>query len=328
MGVKIIGSGKYLPSKVLTNDDISKIVETNDEWIVDRTGIERRHVATSEKNADLAVKAVEKALEGIDKDSIDLIVVATVTPDMITPYMGCIIKKALKLDNANTFDINAACSGFVYGTWVTSTLMEASMKEKREKDKIKRAIVIGTERLTRITNWEDRNTCVLFGDGAGAVVLEYDENEPGILSTFVRNYDDEENALICGQEYRDMPFAEDEQIPQYLDMRGTKVFRFAVTKVSYAIEQVLEKTELNIEDIDHFVLHQANLRIIQGIASRLKQPMDKFMVNIQETGNVSSATVPMALDDLLKSGKVKKGDKIVLAGFGGGLSTAASVVVY
>ncbi len=326
MGVKIVSSGMYLPPTILSNADLEKMVETNNEWIVDRTGIERRHIATFEKSADLAVEAAEKALEGIDKDTIDMVVVATVTPDEVTPYMASIIKKKIGLNNARTFDVNAACSGFVYGTWIVSTLMEASMKERREKDKIKRTLLIGTERLSRITNYEDRNTCVLFGDGAGAVLFEYDENEKGVLGAFVKNYDDVEGVLTCGTEYRKIPFSEDEQNPQYLDMRGTKVFRWAVPAVNEVIAEVLDKTGLTADDIAYFVPHQANLRIIKGIATKLKQPLEKFQINIQETGNVSSATIPMALDELLKSGKGKKGDKILLAGFGGGLSAAAAII--
>lgn len=322
MGVKIIGVGKCLPEKVITNEDISKFVDTNNEWIVERTGISQRHVATTESSLDLAVSASEKALEGIERDSVGLVIVATITPDHVTPSMSAEVKKALKLDNAVAFDINAACSGFVYGLWIAESLM----KGWNAAQKVDKALVIGTERLTRITNWEDRETCILFGDGAGAAVLENNQQERGILSSFVKNYDDVNEVIKCKANYINSPFWEDDLTPLPLYMRGKSVFRFAVNAIDEVLSGALESAGLTYDDVDWFVLHQANARILKSAAQRIRQPLEKFQISIAESGNVSSATVPMALYDLKQTGKMKKGDIVALAGFGGGLCAAAAIV--
>ncbi|MFQ8602623.1 MAG: 3-oxoacyl-ACP synthase III family protein [Anaerovoracaceae bacterium] len=322
MGVKIIGVGKCLPEKVITNEDISKFVDTNDEWIVERTGISQRHVATTESSLDLAANAAEKALEGIDRDSVGLVIVATITPDHVTPSMSAEVKKALGLDNAAAFDINAACSGFVYGLWIAESLMKTTCV----KEGVDKALVIGTERLTRITNWADRETCILFGDGAGAAVLENSSEDRGILSSFIKNYDDVKEVIKCKANYINSPFWEDDLTPQPLYMRGKSVFRFAVNAIDEVLSGSLERAGLTYDDVDWFVLHQANARILKSAAQRIKQPLEKFQISIGESGNVSSATVPMALYDLKQTGKMKKGDIIALAGFGGGLCAAAAIV--
>ena len=322
MGVKIIGVGKCLPEKVITNEDISKFVDTNDEWIVERTGISQRHVATTESSLDLAANAAEKALEGIDRDSVGLVIVATITPDHVTPSMSAEVKKALGLDNAAAFDINAACSGFVYGLWIAESLMKTTCV----KEGVDKALVIGTERLTRITNWADRETCILFGDGAGAAVLENSSEDRGILSSFIKNYDDVKEVIKCKANYINSPFWEDDLTPQPLYMRGKSVFRFAVNAIDEVLSGSLERVGLTYDDVDWFVLHQANARILKSAAQRIKQPLEKFQISIGESGNVSSATVPMALYDLKQTGKMKKGDIIALAGFGGGLCAAAAIV--
>ncbi|MFR6258176.1 MAG: 3-oxoacyl-ACP synthase III family protein [Anaerovoracaceae bacterium] len=322
MGVKIIGVGKCLPEKVITNEDISKFVDTNDEWIVERTGISQRHVATTESSLDLAANAAEKALEGIDRDSVGLVIVATITPDHVTPSMSAEVKKALGLDNAVAFDINAACSGFVYGLWIAESLMKTTCV----KEGVDKALVIGTERLTRITNWADRETCILFGDGAGAAVLENSSEDRGILSSFIKNYDDVKEVIKCKANYINSPFWEDDLTPQPLYMRGKSVFRFAVNAIDEVLSGSLERAGLTYDDVDWFVLHQANARILKSAAQRIKQPLEKFQISIGESGNVSSATVPMALYDLKQTGKMKKGDIIALAGFGGGLCAAAAIV--
>ena len=322
MGVKIIGVGKCLPEKVITNEDISKFVDTNNEWIVERTGISQRHVATTESSLDLAVSASEKALEGIERDSVGLVIVATITPDHVTPSMSAEVQKALKLDNAVAFDINAACSGFVYGLWIAESLM----KGWNAAQKVDKALVIGTERLTRITNWEDRETCILFGDGAGAAVLENNQQERGILSSFVKNYDDVNEVIKCKANYINSPFWEDDLTPLPLYMRGKSVFRFAVNAIDEVLSGALESAGLTYDDVDWFVLHQANARILKSAAQRIRQPLEKFQISIAESGNVSSATVPMALYDLKQTGKMKKGDIVALAGFGGGLCAAAAIV--
>lgn len=315
MGVTIIGTGKALPELKVDNNKLAELVETDNQWIIDRTGIEARHVATKESGLDLAVAAAKEALGEIDKSSIGLLVVATVTPDMLVPSMGALVKKTLGLDQAIAYDINAACSGFVYGLWNVEALMKTHG--------IRRAMVIGVERLSRITNWEDRGTCILFGDGAGCAVLELSEEKTGIISSFVKNYDDVTDSLTCGMDYIKIPFSEDEDHDMFLKMNGTQVFRFAVGAIGEVMDAVLQKSGVKADDVKYYVPHQANMRIILAAAQRMKQPLEKFQVNIQTTGNVSAASIPMALADLMKSGKVEPGDKIMLVGFGGGLTAGA-----
>lgn len=326
MGTRIIGVGKNLPERVVTNDEMSQYIDTDNEWIIERTGIAQRHVATTEKSLDMAAAAAEEALEGIDKESIDLVIVATVTPDDITPSMAAQVKKAVKLPNAVAFDINAACSGFVYALWIAESLMKGSAAGGSVTNGMKRALVIGTERMTRITNWIDRGTCILFGDGAGAAVLENTPGERGIISTYIRNYDDENEVMKCKANYVNPPFWEDDLTPRPLSMRGRAVFKFAVNAIEEVTTGALEKVGLTLDDVDWFVPHQANGRIIHAAAQKLGQPLDKFQISIKESANVSSATVPMALYDLQSSGKLKKGDIIAVMGFGGGLCAAGAII--
>lgn len=315
MGVAILGTGKALPELKVENQRLTELVETDNQWIIERTGIESRHVATTETGLDLAVAAAKEAMGDMDKASIGLVLAATVSPDMLVPSMGALVKRALGLDNAIAYDINAACSGFIYGLWNAEALMKTHG--------ISRALIIGVERLTRITNWEDRGTCILFGDGAGCAVLEVDDSKTGIISSFVKNYDDVTNSLTVDMQYLTTPFADDGPKEQYIHMNGTQVFRFAVGAIGEVMDAVLQKAGLTADDVKYYVPHQANMRIIQSAAQRMKQPLEKFQVNIQTTGNVSAASVPMALADLMKSGKVQPGDKIMLVGFGGGLTAGA-----
>lgn len=326
MGIKIIGVGKNLPERIVTNDEISEYIDTDHEWIIERTGIAQRHVATEESSLDMAAAAAEQALEGIDKETIDLVIVATITPDHITPSMAAEVKKAVNLPNAVAFDINAACSGFVYGLWIAECLMKGSAAGGSVTVGMKRALVIGTERLTRITNWVDRGTCILFGDGAGAAVLENDPFERGILSTYVKNYDDENEVIHCKPNYASPPFWEDDLTPDPLYLRGRAVFKFAVSAMEEVTRGALEKIGMTLDDVDWFVPHQANGRIIHAAAQKMGQPLEKFQISIKESANVSSATVPMALYDLQESGKLKKGDIIAVMGFGGGLCAAGAVI--
>ncbi len=329
MSIKITGIGKCLPERVVLNDEISKHVDTSHEWIYDRTGIAQRHIATSESSLDMAVKAARQALESTDRNSVGLVVFATITPDHVTPSMAAELKKALDLPNAVAFDINAACSGFIYGLWIAEALMRGSIPAGGYADGAEKALVVGSERLTRITNWEDRETCILFGDGAGAAVLEKadaENSERGILSAYVRNYDDEKEAIMCKANYINSPFWEDDLTPDPLRMKGKAVFKFAVGAVAEVLKGALDKVGMTYDDVDWFVLHQANGRIIQAIAQKIEQPLDKFQISIEKSGNVSSATVPMALFDLKESGKLKKGDMIALVGFGGGLCAASAII--
>ncbi|MGL4484022.1 MAG: 3-oxoacyl-ACP synthase III family protein [Anaerovoracaceae bacterium] len=324
---KLISVGKKQPEKTLDNMELMKMVETDNDWIIERTGIERRQISTTEMLTDLAAAAAEEALEKdfsgnkINKDDIDIVVVATVTPDKVTPYTAAVVKKKLGLKNARCFDINAACSGFVYSLWMVDSIMKA--------EGLNKAIVIGSDRLSRITDYTDRNTCILFGDGAGAAVLELvetDNPKVGIQASAIINYDDVDNALTCGIEYPDNPFAEEEVETMFLKMRGTKVFKFAVKAVCTVMDEVFEKTGYSPDDVDFYVPHQANMRIITAAAKTYKQPIEKFQVSIQDTGNVSSASIPMALYDLMNSDKTKGDELIMLAGFGGGLSSGAVLI--
>lgn len=325
MGIGIIGTGKALPKLVVDNQYMTNLVETDDQWIKERTGIETRRIATEEKGLDLAVAASIKALGDIDRNSIDLVIVSTVTPDELVPSMGALVKRELGLQNAVAFDINAACSGFIYGIWVAESLMKNRAAGKPDRNVVNRALVIGVERLSRITNWQDRGTCILFGDGAGCAVLEYNESKPGILGSYIKNYDDVANSLICGLNYEQTPFVTDEHKDMFIQMNGTQVFKFAVKAVAEVMDRVLEETGISPDEIKYFVPHQANMRIIAAAAQRMKQPIEKFQVNIKETGNVSAASIPMALADLMDSGKVQSGDKIMMVGFGGGLSAGAMI---
>jgi 3-oxoacyl-[acyl-carrier-protein] synthase-3 len=320
LGIEIKRTGKALPEMILTNKDMEKIVETDNQWIVDRTGIENRHVAIEETNLDLASQAAQLALGDVDPDTIDLVIISTITPDRLVPSMGSLLKMRLGLTNAIAFDLNAACSGFIFAAWTAEALMM--------QNNFKRALIIGAECLTRITNWEDRSTCVLFGDGAGAALLEDNPGSPGILSSYIKNYDDPKDVLPCGIEYRKRPFDKEvsEPIdPMYISMKGQQVFKFAVNALDEVMKETINRAGLTYDDISFFVPHQANMRIINAAAQKTKQPIDKFQISIKDTGNVSSASVPMALYDLMETGKVKKGDKIMLMGFGGGLSAGAMI---
>lgn len=326
MGVEIVGLGKCLPERVVTNDDIADLVDTDHTWIIERTGIEQRHIATTETGVDLACNAAMEALGEMDKDTIGLVLVATVTPDDMVPVTSAQVKRRLGLESAAAFDVNAACSGFMYGLWTAEALMKNGMAPGANTMEIKRALVIGVERLSRITNWEERSSCILFGDGAGAAVLEYNPGQPGILATYVKNYDDHRGVLTCGKEYRQTPFWKEEQKAQHLALRGKAVFKFAVNSIEEVTMAVLEKAGLTLDDIDWFVPHQANGRIMTAAAQRLGQPIEKFQISINKSANVSSASIPMALYDLAKTGKIKKGDKIAVMGFGGGLCAAAAII--
>lgn len=324
MGVTIIGTGKALPKLIVENEKLGELVETNNQWIIDRTGIEARHISIEEKALDLATSAAKQALGDLDLNSIGLVIVATVTPDAIVPSMAALVKRALNLPNAVAFDVNTACSGFIYGTWIAEALMKNGAASGSITNQINRALVIGVERLSRIVNWEDRGTCILFGDGAGSAVLERNESKTGIIGSFVKNYDDVSDSLTCGMEYLKTPFTQEtENSDMHLKMHGTQVFKFAVTAIEEVMTRVLEDTGVTPDEVKYYIPHQANMRIIKTAAQRFKQPLEKFQVNIQNTGNVSAASIPMALADLMASGKVQSGDKVMMVGFGGGLSAGA-----
>ncbi|WP_028550387.1 beta-ketoacyl-ACP synthase III [Paenibacillus sp. UNC451MF] len=323
--VGIIGTGKYVPERVLTNHELEQMVETNDEWIVTRTGIrERRLVNAEQASSDLAYEASLKALNaaGISAEQIDLIIVATITPDMAFPSTACILQEKLGAKKAAAFDLSAACSGFIYGLANASNFIALGT--------YKYALVVGAECLSKITDYTDRNTCILFGDGAGAVVLGAVPEGRGFKS-FELGADGSGGELlrISGGGSR-CPVSPQsiENKQHFIYMAGSEVFKFAVRIMGNAAEEALRKAGMEKKDIDLLVPHQANIRIIQSALNRLDLSEDKCMINLDKYGNVSAASIPIALAEAVELGRVNEGDCIVLVGFGGGLTWGASVIVW
>ena len=369
MGCTIIGCGKALPALEVENDELAKLVDTNDEWIVTRTGISSRHVAVGETGTDLAETAARAALgwsqEGwcersLAPEDIDLVIVATITPDALVPSAAGLLRERLGLKHAIAFDLNAACTGFIYGLTVAESMMAAcapGCPGAAGRNPVRRALVVGDERLTHITDWADRSTCVLFGDGAGAAVMEWHEERPGILSCFVLNTTDDTGALSCPNAFdAHVPFDEEGVVPsaltaadrapyittpaashasegsaealeasplQAIYMDGQKVFKFAAEAMTEAIHQVLDRSGVALDDVACIVPHQANERIIKYAAKKLGRPMDLFQLSIANVGNTSAASVPMALADAYASGRIKPGDKVIVVAFGGGFTSGA-----
>lgn len=363
MGCAVVGCGKALPGLQVDNDALSEIVDTSDEWVTRRTGIRTRRIALDESNVDLAESAARQALgwsEGgfadhtFGPEDIDLIVYSTVTPDVIVPSCAALLRRRLRLSNAVCFDLNAACTGFVYAVTVAESMLASSAPTasgSSRRNGFRRALVVGSERVSRITNWEDRSTCVLLGDGAGAAVLEWREDAPGILATYLAHEDDPDNALTCAMsfdsrqpyipgtssfklEYDPSLARIDEEIGvgdavaagrarQLLHMNGQKVFRFSTRAMGEAIEKVCEMARVSIDDVACIVPHQANERIIRYAAKRSGIPFERFQLSIAERGNASSACTPMALADAYENGRIKPGDKVILVAFGGGLTYGA-----
>lgn len=315
MRVGIMGTGSYVPERILTNNDLAKIVDTNDEWITTRTGIrERRIAADDEATSDLAFKAAEKAIidAGIDKNEIELIIVATMTQDHLTPSTAALVQDKLGI-KAAAFDVSAACTGFIYGFTAGYSFIKAGIYKK--------VLVIGAETMSRVTDWEDRGTCILFGDGAGAVVLGEVETGGFLASHLAADGSGACELIVPAGGSRKAATTETiENREVYLKMNGREVFKFAVKAFPESVENVLTQQNLTADDIDIFIPHQANVRIIEAIAKRFKQPLDKFFVNLHKYGNTSGASIPIALDEASKEGRFKKGDKIVATGFGGGLT--------
>ena len=319
---QITGLGSYLPEKVITNKDLEEIVDTSDEWITSRTGIKKRHIAREdEPTSELAYNAALEALEngGLSPKELDLIIVATVTPDMAFPATACIIQEKLGADNAAAFDLEAGCSGFVYGLSVGAQFIESSLYEN--------VLVIGAETLSKIMDWEDRGTCILFGDGAGAALLQ-PATQGGLLA-FELGADGKGGESLYMPAGGSLNPASEETVKNklhYIKMEGNQVFKFAVKKMGKASLDVLKKANLNPEDVDLFIPHQANTRIISAAARRLKLKEDEVFVNLPRYGNTSSASVPIALYEAWEKGKIKNKDKIVLVAFGAGLTWAATVL--
>ena len=320
MNVKIKGTGSAVPKKCVTNDDLSMLMDTSDEWIRSRTGIESRHLAVEETTTSLATEAAKRALAdaGIDADELELIIAATVTPDRFLPNLACEVQREIGAGHAVAFDINAACSGFLFGLGTAAMYLKCGI--------YKNALVIGAETLSKIMDWNDRSTCVLFGDGAGAAVVSAEQEKGGILSMVQGSDGARGMVLNCDNRPVNNPYVKNDTALAYVSMDGQEVYKFAVRTVPESIEAAVEKAGLAIEDIDLFVLHQANYRIIESVARRLHQPMEKFPTNLQEFGNISAASVPILLDNVKNRGMIRTGSRIVLAGFGAGLTWGAMVL--
>lgn len=344
MNIKIAGTGSAVPKKRVTNDDLSKIMDTSDEWIKSRTGIESRHLAVEETTTSLSVEAAQKALKkaGMNAEELDLIIAATVTPDKFLPNLACEVQSALGAKRAVAFDLSAACSGFLFSLNTAAMYLENGV--------YKNALIIGAETLSKIMDWNDRSTCVLFGDGAGAAVVCAEEGERaaqqcadasknadameqkesvqsrGILAMEMGSDGARGMVLNCANRPVNNPYVQNDATLTYTSMNGQEVYKFAVRTVPETIGRVVEKAGLKLEDIDLFILHQANIRIIESVSKRLGQPMEKFPTNLQECGNISAASVPILLDNVNNHGMIKTGSKIVLAGFGAGLTWGATVL--
>lgn len=320
---RIIGTGSYLPEEVLTNKDLEKFVDTNDEWIRTRTGIcERRRAAVGENTSDLGAEAGRRALEmaGVSAEEIDYLVVGTITGDFPWPATACLVQDKLGAKNAFAFDISAACSGFVYA-------LDGAVKQI-QSGAVKKALVIGAEILTRVVDWEDRNTCVLFGDGAGAVVLEAHEGEAGVISTHLHSDGSYWELLYQpGFGTRISPTEQGikDRIP-FLKMQGNEVFKVAVRSLSDVAEEAMKANGLTVADIDLFIPHQANIRILDATAKRLGLKEEQVYINVQRYGNTSSATIPIALDEANREGRLKEGDLLLFDAFGGGFTWGSALV--
>lgn len=310
----ILGTGSALPEKIVSNNDLSHMVDTNDAWIRERTGIVTRRIAVDENVATLSIDAANKALQdaGIDAEKIQLILVATLTPEGSMPNTACKVQAAIGATNAMCFDINAACSGFMYGVQTAHAFIASGL--------IEYALVIGAETLSKIMDWTDRGTCVLFGDGAGAAILG--PSEHGIIAIEGGADGSKGDALTLGNRPVINPYVQKEPSHQYVQMDGQAVFKFAVRTIPNVVNALVEKSGVALEQLDIILLHQANERIIDAASRRLKLPIEKFPMNLNAYGNTSAASIAILLDEVHKSGKLKKGDKIALAGFGGGLTWA------
>lgn len=319
----IIGMGIHVPEKVLTNEELQQMVDTSDEWIRTRTGIrERRIAAPDEATSDLALRAAANALEdaGVKPGEVDLIIVATNTPDMLFPATACLVQDKLGAGNAGAFDLLAGCTGFIYALSVGAQFIAAGT--------CRYVLVVGAETLSRILNWRDRNTCVLFGDGAGAVVLGPVPADRGILSTRL-GADGAGGPLLCLPAGGSRMATSRETVEQelhFVRMHGREVFKFAVKAMGEGSLEALKAAGLGKEDIDFLIPHQANIRIIESAAKRLELPLEKVHINVDRYGNTSTASVPLALYEAVRDGKVKDGDNLVLVGFGAGLTWAAAVM--
>lgn len=313
---KICATGVYCPGKILSNDDLSKLVDTNDIWIQERTGVKRRHIIEEDTTVTMAAKAAKNAMDtsGIQPEEIDMIIVSTISSNVIMPCAACEVQRIIGAVNASCFDLNAACSGFLFAYNTAQMYIAGGIA--------KTILVIGAESLSNLLDWTDRGTCILFGDGAGAVILKADEHAK--FETVVYSDGNKGNALTLYSRHQKDWDTNEKYKNGFMAMDGREVFQFAVTKVPKSIEALLGNLDKTQQDIDYYVLHQANKRIVESVAKRLKEHIDKFPINMQEYGNTSSASIPILLHEMKENKVLKAGSKIVLAGFGAGLSWGAS----
>ncbi len=320
MRAQIIGTGSCLPEKTVTNEYLSTIVDTSDEWITSRTGIRERHISVTETTASLSAEAARRALKmaGVTAEELDLIVVATCTADTLVPSTACLVQDEIGATCATAFDINAACSGFVFALNLVDSYMQTGM--------CRMALVIGAETLSRIVSWEDRSTCVIFADGAGAAVVH--AAETGVIASTQGSDGRKGGTIYVKSRENYNPFVPEPQPTDWLYMDGGEVFKFAVRKVPEAIREALDAANLAVDDIDWFLLHQANLRINEAIAKRLSIPAEKIPTNLERVGNTSGGSVPILLDEVNRKGMLHSGDRVVLAGFGAGLTWGVTILTW
>lgn len=311
---KICGTGSYVPPHVMDNDDLAKIVDTSDEWIRERTGIGKRHIIEEETTSYMAGQAALKAVEqsGIDPEEIELILLATSSSEILFPCAACEVQKTIGAVHAAGYDMNAACTGFVLAFNTAQAYISAGIYQT--------VLVIGADSMSNLLDWTDRGTCILFGDGAGAVLLRAEEGAPAYMAA---HSDGSRGGALTLQSRHRKDWDRESEKESYIYMDGQAVFKFAVRKVPEIIEEVLEKAEMDLKEIDYFVLHQANRRIIEAVAKRLKTDIAKFPMNLEEYANTSAATVPILLDEMNRKGSLQRGQKIMLSGFGAGLTWAA-----
>ena len=318
MATGIIGTGSYLPPTVIDNNELAKLVKTDDEWIREHTGIAERHIATDETTSYMATEAAKAAIDNaqIDPKEIDLIIVATLSAERATPSMSCIVQDKIAASNATCFDLNAACSGFVYALQTADAYIRTGM--------VKTALVIGAETLSKLVDWRDRSTCILFADGAGAAIVT--EKEHGIISSITHSDGSKGMSLKCKDRSTRNFLVKKQEDKHYIKMIGPDIFKFAVRKVPACIELLLQRAGVSKDEVTYFILHQANARIVASVSKKMEIPIEKFPMNIENCGNTSSASIPILLDEMNRKGMLKEGDKFVICGFGGGLTWGAQLI--
>jgi 3-oxoacyl-[acyl-carrier-protein] synthase-3 len=318
---RVLGTGSYVPEKVLTNAELEGMVETSDDWISSRTGIRERRIAVEESTSDMAARAAKAALKtsGVSPKDIDLIVVGTVTPEMAFPSTACAVQSELGIRaGAAAFDVSGACSGFLYALDIADKYIRTGGAKK--------ALVIGVDRFSQLLDWKDRSTCVLFGDGAGAAVLSAEKGPKGVLSSHIHADGKHWDMLYCRSGLQPSPFDKREAEPAVLKMNGNETFKIAVRTMGQAIKEVLDDTGIKPEDIALLIPHQANLRIINAIRERLNLPEDRVFTNLDKFGNTSAGSIPLALDEAVRQGRVRDGDIVLFVAFGGGLTWASAAI--